>query len=239
MINDIEHLDFQFGPPLHAKGGILDRLDYSRLRRLGVQLRDIPSPQEDWDFPPSSLQGWVESYSATIEAIQIAQQSGLLPLMKTSSDEIRGLLSLEMIPALDAQIVGKEKIEELIKDAKESDRFKDFDYERFSSQAPSKEEIARVVVVQLDVSLSWNERPKVDKGTGLKRLQIGALIGKAAIGGALAVGNLSLGVLGGMSVLPAIALTNVPIAAGLIGSAYTGLSAAFDAVEKIATVVRG
>jgi len=159
--------------------------------------------------------------------------------MKNSSEEIRGLLSLEMIPALDAHIVAKEKIEELIADAKRPDRIKDFDYERFSSQAPSEEEIAQVVVVQLNACLSWNERPKIDKGTGLKRLQIGALIGKAAVGGALAVGNLSLGVLGGMSVLPAIALTNVPIAAGLIGSAYTGLSAAFDAVEKIATVVRG
>lgn len=74
---------------------------------------------------------------------------------------------------------------------------------------------------------------------GLKRLQVGALIGKAATGGALAVSNLSLGVLGGLSVVPGIALTNIPIAAGLVTSTYTGLAAAFDAVEKIASTLRG
>ena len=96
-----------------------------------------------------------------------------------------------------------------------------------------------MIVVPLSVSVTWGERPKVDKSVGAKRLQIGALIGKAAVGGALAVGNLSLGVLGGLSILPAIQPTNVPIAVGIVGSAYTGLAAAFDAVEKIGAVIRG
>jgi hypothetical protein len=62
---------------------------------------------------------------------------------------------------------------------------------------------------------------------------------KQPYGGALSVGNLSLGVLGGLSILPAIQPTNVPIAVGIVGSAYTGLAAAFDAVEKIGAVIRG
>ena len=76
MMNDLERLDFTLGPNLQAKNGILDRLDYGRLRRLGVQLRDIPLPSEDWDIPPSSLQGWVESYDATIESVRVASTSG-------------------------------------------------------------------------------------------------------------------------------------------------------------------
>lgn len=238
-MNDLERLDFRVGPELQAFDGILDHVDYRRLRRLGVQLRNIPSPSDDWDIPPSSLQGWIESYAATIESVQISGESGLFTLLKETSDDIRNVLSIQSLPALDAEIVGQKKLEELIDNAKAKDWYKDADFEKFISSAPSKEDLARILVVQLNVSTSWQERPKVDKSTGLKRLQVGALIGKAATGGALAVANLSLGVLGGLSVVPGIALTNIPIAAGLVTSTYTGLTAAFDAVEKIATALQG
>ena len=45
--------------------------------------------------------------------------------------------------------------------------------------------------------------------------------------------------LGGLSIVPAVALTNVPIAVGLVTSAYTGFSTVFDAVEKIAVALKG
>ena len=204
-----------------------------------MQLRNIPSPRDDWDIPPSSLQGWVESYAATIESVQISEASGLLTLLTDASDEIRQLLALEALPALDAQVVDQKHLEELIDRAKEKDWFKDFDFERFMASTPTKEEVARALVVQINVSTSWPERPKVEKPAGLKRLQVGALIGKAATGGALAVANLSLGVVGGLSIVPGITLTNIPIAAGLVTSTYTGLAAAFYAVEKIASTLRG
>jgi hypothetical protein len=63
-------------------------------------------------------------------------------------------------------------------------------------------------------------------------------IGKAATGGALAVANLSLGVLGGLSVVPGIALPSIPIAAGLVTSACRGLAVAFDGVDKVASTLR-
>lgn len=238
-MTDLERLDFHVGPRLQAYDGILDHLDYRRLRRLGAQLRDIPGPRDDWDIPPSSLQGWVESYAATIESVQLSESSGLLRVLAEASDEIRQVLSIEALPALDAQIIDPKELEELIERAKAKDRFKDFDFEHFMASAPSKVEVARALVVQINVSTSWSERPKVDQPTGLRRLQVGALIGKAATGGALAVANLSLGVLGGLSVIPGIALTNIPIAVGLVTSTYTGLAAAFDAVEKIANTLRG
>jgi len=237
-MNELERLDFHVGSRLQAYDGILDHLDYQRLRRLGVQLRDIPRPRDDWDVPPSSLQGWVESYAATVESVQISESSGVLALLAGASDEIRQVLSIETLPALDAQIVDPKELEELIDRAKAKDRFKHLDFEKFISSAPSKEEVARALVVQINVSTPWAERPKVDKPAGLKRLQVGTLIGKAATGGALAVANLSLGVLGGLSVVPSIALTSIPIAAGLVTSTYTGLAAAFDAVEKIASTLR-
>jgi hypothetical protein len=238
-MNDLERLDFHVGARLQAYDGILDHLDYRRLRRLGVQLRNIPSLRDDWDIPPSSLQGWVESYAATIESVQLSKSSGLLAVLAEASDEIRQVLSIETLPALDSQIVDPKKLEELIDRAKANDRFADFDFEHFMASAPSKEEVAQALVVQINVSTTWSERPKVDQHTGLRRLQVGALIGKAATGGALAVANLSLGVLGGLSVVPGIALTNIPIAAGIVTSTYTGLAAAFDAVEKIASSLPG
>lgn len=239
-MNDLEHLNFEIGPPLEATGGILDKLNYGRLRRLGVILRNIPHAREDgdWDVPPATLQGWIKSYAATVETVQIAEESGLLSVIKSKSREIRALLSPKMIPLFDTYIVPKERIEEMVAHAKEYNKFDDYGFDAFSRNAVSGEDIARVIIVTLDTSVRWDKRPKVDKSVGLKRLQIGALIGKAATGGALAVANFSLGALAGLSVLPAL-VGNVPIAIGVVGSAYTGLAAAFDAVEKIAAVVRG
>jgi hypothetical protein len=237
-MTEIERLDFQVGSQLQAYGGILDNLDYARLRRLGVLLRLIPKPGESWDIPPSSLVGWIESYGATIECIQIAQRSGVLPLLRDCSDEIRRLLSFETIPALDAHLIGEKEVEELIAHAQQEDHFKEFDFERFMSSAPTNEDIARVIVVNLNYPGPYQAEPKVEKHVGLRRLQVGALIGKAATGGALAVGNLALGVLGGLSVLPAVSPTEIPIAAGIVTSVYTGLAAAFDAVEKIGATLR-
>jgi|GEM_PF-4343480 len=237
-MDDLERLDFEIGP---LAADILDKLDYGRLRQLGGVLRNIPhtSEDEDWDYPPASLQGWIASYEATLEAFQIAERSGFLTLIKSRSETLQALLSPAMIPSLDAYIVERETIETMISQAKERDRFKDLDFERFSSNAASREEIAGVIVVTLDESIRWDERPKIDKSVWPKRLQVGALIGKAAAGGALTVANLALGVLAGLSVVPTIPLAHVPIAVGIIGSAYTGLAAACDAVEKIAAVVRG
>jgi len=237
-MNALEHLDFHVGPRLQAYGGILDNLDYTRLRRLGVLLRLIPTPGEDWRIPASSLLGWIDSYSATIESIAICQRSGILQLLIDSSDEIRQLLSTETIPALDAQLIGKKELDLLIAHAQGEERFKTFNFERFMSDAPTNNDIAQVIVVQLNYPTPYQPEPKIERSVGLKRLQIGSLIGKAATGGALAVGNISLGVLGGLSILPSVALTEIPIAAGLVTSAYTGLAAAFDAIEKIGATLR-
>jgi hypothetical protein len=125
----------------------------------------------------------------------------------------------------------------MIGHAREYTGLANFDFEKFSSNAASSEEIARVLVVTLGESVRYDERPKVDKNVGVKRLQIGALIGKAAAGGALVVTNLSIGALAALSVLPALG-GNVPFAVGIVGSAYTGLATACDAVEKIAAAVR-
>src|SRR5262249_3451799 len=142
-------------------------------------------------------------------------------------------------PSLDTYIVPKERIEDMIAFAKEHSKLENFDLEKFSSNAASREEISRVVVVRLGVSIPWPGRPKVDKSVGLKRLQVGALIGKAATGGALTVANLALGALAGLTALPAIVgPQGLPIALGVVSSAYTGLNTACDAVEKIAAIVR-
>jgi hypothetical protein len=239
MNDDAEHLNFEIGPSLEARGGILDKLDYSRLRRLGVRLRNIPEIHEnqDWDFPPSSLQGWIESYTSAVEAVAIAERSGLNSILRAHSAEIRALLSPAIIPSIDTHIVPKEHVEEMIEHAKEYKGFENFDFENFSSNATSREEIAHAIVVQLDESVSWSARPQVDDHVGAKRLRIGALIGKAAAGGALAVGNLALGAVAGLTVLPAI-VGHVPLALGIIGSAYTGTAGVLDAVEKIGAVVK-
>ena len=77
------------GAELQAAGGILDRIDYKRVRRLGVQLRNIPKLGNDWDLPPSSLQGWIASFEASVDAVRVASEAGLLRLLQSSSRRSR------------------------------------------------------------------------------------------------------------------------------------------------------
>jgi len=109
-----------------------------------------------------------------------------------------------------------------------------FDPERFHANAPSEEQVARALVVQVDLHLSWSERPKVDEARGKNRLRIGAILGQGVLGGALAGANLSLGVLG--NYIPHIAAMagQVSITLGLAASTYSGLNKVFEAVEKLA-----
>jgi hypothetical protein len=233
-----ERLDMILGGELQARGGILDQLDYIRLRRLGSQLRDIPKPSEDWDLAPGTLQRWIASFEASKQVFEVMSKSGLMQLLQENGDEIRTALSRNMIPAIDAEIADPATIDEIIASVKAHDRVKQFDFERFRSDAPSKEGIAHALVVELNVHVPYDKRPKVSKKTGLKRLQAGTFIGQAALGGGLAVGNLSLGVVGGIiTSIPAI-LGAVPLTLGLVGSTYTGCNAVLSAVEKLAGTLR-
>ncbi len=195
-MNSRDHLDMRLGSELQALGGILDKIDYNEIRRLGNQLRNVPHVSDDWDLPPASLADWVTSYRASMRVVVVARESGLLKLLQEHDEEIREVLSPECIPATDAELAGKDAIYEMIDFAKKSGRMKSFDPERFQADAPSEDDLARALVVRVDLNLSWQERPKVDEGTGKSRLKIGAIVVQGVLGGALAGVNLSLGVLG-------------------------------------------
>lgn len=238
---DAEHLSSKIGAELNAAGGVLDKLDYNRLRHLGVTLRNIPRVRKDhdWDLPPAVLQGWIKSYSATLDTIRMAEEAGLTSVLQENSAEIRALLSPEVIPLLDRYVISKEdfekELEELISLAKASDAVR----LSLPHYVTSDEELAHILVVDLYSSVQFRDRPIVDKKVGMKRLQIGALIGKVAVGGALTVANLSIGALAGVvTALPTLSLGSVAAALGIATSCYTGLVAASDAVEKIAGAIR-
>lgn len=229
-----DHLDLRLGPELQALGGILDRIDYNELRSLGNQLRNIPHVSDDWNLPHSSLDGWVSSYRASKRVVGIAWESGLFRLLQECDEEIREALSPEIIPAVDAELVGKDAMYQMIESAKKSDRVKNFDPERFQADAPSEESLAHALAIKIGVHLSWSERPKVDEGTGKNRLKIGAILGQGVLGGALAGVNLSLGVLGNYIPHLAAMVGQVSTTVGIAASTYTGLSKVFEAVEKLA-----
>jgi hypothetical protein len=163
-----------------------------------------------------------------------------LPLLKKNAEEIRDCLSLATIPALDLEIIDREMLEELIETAKSEDRLRTLDFERFLSDAPKRDEIAEVIVVQLDESVPWPARPRVDEKTGLKRLRIGAILGQVAIGGALAVGNIALGVVTAIiTSIPVItAAANVPSVVALSVSTFTGINTVLGGVEKLAAALK-
>lgn len=234
-MNELEHLEMRLVPELEVFNGILDRIDYGKVRRLGVQLREIPTPSNGWDIPPASLQGWVASFEASKEIISLSVESGIMQLLQENNNEIRNALSPRIIPAIDTEIVESKSIDEMITSVKEHDRVKEFTPEKFQALANSSDELARVLVVDLHDSVVWGARPRVSEATGLKRLRIGAMIGQATVGGALATGNIALGVLGGViTTITAIQGGNVAIAVGIAGSVYVGVNGVLKAVSDIA-----
>jgi hypothetical protein len=111
-------------------------------------------------------------------------------------------------------------------------------FDRLRDSLPSSADLARVLVVELGVSVLWTERPKVTEETGMRRLKLGALIGQVALGGALAVGNLSLGVIGGViTSIPGIT-GSIQLTLGLIGSTYTGFNGLLSAIDKLSDALK-
>jgi hypothetical protein len=233
-----EHLEFQIGPQLIAAGGILDKIDYNEVRALGNQLRNIPYVSDNWDTAPANLAGWVSSYRAMKRTVGIASESGLLSLLQEYDEELRECLSPETIPQSDGELVGKDSLYAMIDFAKKSENVKRFDPEGFQNKSVSEEELARALVVNVHLHLSWSERPRVDEKTGANRLKIGAILGQGVLGGALAGANLSLGVLG--NYLPHIAamVGQVSTTVGIAASTYTGLAKVFEAVEKLSSELK-
>ncbi|HLZ77130.1 hypothetical protein [Phenylobacterium sp.] len=238
-MTDLEHLQVHLGSQLEASGGVFDRLDYNRLRCLGVVLRNRPHvhPDSDWDFPPSSLQDWVKSYEATRDVVRMTTESGLASLLAANADAIRTSLSKDMIPAIDALVIEETTIEGMIAAAKVKNLFTNEGIGITLSISPTGDQLAEALRVELHESIRWAERRKVDPATGAKRLQLGALIGKAAAGGALATANLALGALAGLHAMPSLNLSSVTIVLGVVGSSYTGLAGACDALRAIGEVL--
>jgi hypothetical protein len=103
--------------------------------------------------------------------------------------------------------------------------------------APKREEIARAIVVELDVSVTYQARPRVDEETGRKRLKIGAILGRVAIGGALAAANIALGVVAGIiTSFPAVT-GHVEAALAVTGSTFLGIHDALGGVKDLAAVL--
>jgi len=217
----------------------LDKLDYRRLRSLGLkdraQLRKFVADNK-WDVPPVHLKFWVDDYGASIQLINIISETGIVTVLQKNSDEIRSLLSLGTLPAIDSYVVSRDKIEDLIKFAKDCDRFKRLDPAALLHKAPSEDQVADILIVNRYDPGGWEDRPRVDEKVGARRLRIRALIAKAVMGGALTVTNLSLGILTFLSVIPSIAGEELSTKSGLVTSTFTGLTCLFDAIEKISSV---
>jgi len=218
----------------------LDRLDYGRLRGLAYPLqRSLYMGGSDWDLPPVILAHWIEAYSASHDAIRVIEESGIQKIVLAHANEIRKHVSGETLPIIDSYLVPLEALEVAISEARTLPALEAQTLMRIKARQIDAYTMGGVLVVDTVDPGNFPMRYRVDEKVGQKRLKIGALIAKAASGAALAVGNVSLGVFGGVFTLPALAVpATVGIAAGIVTSAYTGLVSACDALDKIADEAR-
>ena len=234
----LERLEMHVRSELEDLGGILDRIDYRRVRRLGSRLRNIPSPSGDWDVPPASLQGWIASYRASLDCLDIAAESGLQRLLQSQADEILSVLSRDILPAIEETVVDIKTLDELIMSAKDHDRIKGLSFESLQSRLPSDAALARALVVQLDGSMRWDDRPRVDETTGVRRLKLGSAIGQVALGAALAATNIGLGAFGLLTSIVGLAGTQVQLTVALVGSTYTGFNGLLSGLDKVGDALK-
>ena len=236
--SEIEIVIRRLGPELERRGGILDRIDYREIRRLGVILcyfRHIPpgcNRDGMADYPPVLLKKWVECYDASLKVIDLAQSSGLLPLLQDSSDKIQAALSADSLPSIDALIVDKPTLEQMVVAAKISPRVKRFNHEQDGSCMPTVGDLAEQLKLNFD-DPGPVPKKRVDAATAASRWEIGTLIGKVAVGGALAVANISLGV--SVAILPP---GDCKMAVELANSVFTGISSSLDALAKLSAKLK-
>ncbi len=229
----LQELEHGLAPDLEARGGVLDRVDYARLRKLASTLRNIPRPGTDGDLPPVVVAGWVASYEASQEVIQVVVESGMLRVLKAHSRGISANLSVDTLPQVDRLLLTPAELSTLIALAKTNDLVGTIDLVRVQAGLPDSGRLAAILCVDLGDPGRYDERPKVNEETKIRRLRLGAILGQVATGAAFATANLGLGVNAALAPTLSSGAIAIPTAIAIAGSVFAGLNGLFAALNTL------
>lgn len=224
----------------------LNKIDYNYIRKLLTKIGPAEGHSffvDDWDIPPVNIQRAINAFKTSQEVFNIVSESKLVEVLIKNSDFFKEIISKETIPDFDKYLLKERHIDYLITLVRNHNLFSslsDMEIKKYLTSRIDEYELAEKLRVELNSSVRWDERIILkDEVSKNKRKKYLANIGKGVIGGVLALGNISLGVIAGSSLtIPGINGASIPIAIGIANSTYTGLNGLMDSFKAIADDIK-
>jgi hypothetical protein len=240
----------------------LDRIDQNRIKRLVRQDQQLASSlrflkrfyeeRTDYQLPPFFrteylIDSVLETRDTHRELLDEISRAGLKDILLESHEQIRHVISHATLPQLDAAVVPRHELEEMIALVKEQDQLSETDLgARYNARLSTRSIVSAIERTEevpesreTEESKQTEEEPTPEKSKSRKgrRLRIVAAWLKVAAGTGMAATNIALGAAAGIATaIPTLGMGTVGAAVGVIASAFTGLNSASDGLDKVGTI---
>lgn len=222
-------LEYRLGhhPDVFKKIDYTQLIDISQKIKLGVR-KKIDDP----DLTPSDMKITLDAFKVCLELAVIVKESEIATILLEQSKNIKTVLEGYSIPEIDAQIIAKDELKELVEFAESKDLMKML--LDINKDSINQKKLESYLNINNDDSDIIPDRNKLTPDERNQRQAALLIMNKALSGGLLTCGNLGLGALSGvMATIPTLTNPTFPLIPGLITSTYTGINGILSALEDL------
>jgi hypothetical protein len=212
---------------------IFKKIDYIQLIDLSQKIKLGASKKiDDPDLTPSDIKKTFDAFKVCLELAVIVKESEIATILLEQSVNIKKVLEGYSIPEIDAQIISKDELKDLVEFAESKDLMEMLlDINKDSLNEKKLESYLKINYDDPDIT---PDRNKLTPDERSRRLMALLIMNKALSSGLLTCGNIGLGALSGiLSTIPTLTNPTFPLIPGLITSTYTGINGILSALEDL------
>lgn len=212
---------------------IFKKINYAQLIELGKKINQGVSKKIDVpDLTPADIKTTVDAFKGCLELAVIVKESEIATILLEQSKNITKVLEGYSIPEIDAQIITKDEIKELVALA-ESNNLMEMLLD-INKNSLNEKKLESYLKISVDDPGTTPDENKLTADERNRRLTALIIMNKAVSGGLLSCGNIGLGALSGiLSTIPTLTNPTFPLIPGLITSTYTGINGILSAINDL------
>ncbi|MDX1302930.1 hypothetical protein [Photobacterium sp.] len=212
---------------------IFKKINYAQLIELGKKINQGVSKKIDVpDLTPADIKTTVDAFKGCLELAVIVKESEIATILLEQSKNITKVLEGYSIPEIDAQIITKDEIKELVALAESNDLMEML--LGINKNSLNEKKLESYLKISVDDPGTTPDENTLTPDERNRRLTALIIMNKAVSGGLLSCGNIGLGALSGiLSTIPTLTNPTFPLIPGLITSTYTGINGILSAINDL------
>ncbi|PSW05451.1 hypothetical protein [Photobacterium lipolyticum] len=212
---------------------IFMKINYAQLIELSKKIKLGASKKEDdSDLTPSDIKTTLDAFKGCLELAVIVKESEIATILLEQSKNITKVLEGYSIPEIDAQILTKDEIKELVEFAESTDLMEML--LDINKDSLNEKKLESYLKISIDEPGTTPDENKLTPDERNRRQTVLTIMNKAISGGLLSCGNIGLGALSGiLSTIPTLTNPTFPLIPGLITSTYTGINGILSALKDL------